>query len=1010
MHFRRLIPTVLTVATLAFGLGTTTAPAQQGDDLGLLVTNSLTHMKRHEWPQALQLLTRATQRFGKNAKILFGPKFGVVWYRKGYCELKLKRYADAMKSFEICYRDFPNKGADVAGGGNLYHKKALLKWGDAALGAEDYALAIRMYKKFLAERDKDRDTFPKGAFFINISRCYFKLGKIPEGIENLEIAIKNKTTFPTPDAGIVAGFQALVAAVIEKNDEQALIDFVGKNRADIMVEPFEMAVYVPLFMKLAADAVEAGMIRASVTLYQMVPGTPVMVQDIQARLQQIEPRLGVRDGARVIETKSLKDELEKIKTYEREGKEPETTALGAMAYIYEVEFEDVRAAFAAYEQLELFHHKNKKKREDNLYNLVRTSSIIGEVLSTERYGRSFLKLFPDSKHVPAVRRLMLTSLFYEQEYEKCIEIASIMIDKLPKGSLEHDICLHVLGGSYYYEGQYEKAQPLLDKHVEEYPKSKFHQAALYFQASNLSRLQYWTKAAKLLDAFLKEYPTADKNPFLSFALYDRANCHYAENEFEPALEKLNRIENEFPNAEVIDMAYNLKGNVLQTLEKYDEAETYYKKALELSERRGNRAVAAEALYYLVAMLGEEKRGKEPNPRLKDAVPFADKFWKEYPDSPYKAQVAVAQMYALDAVGRGDEALNRLRDVIAEMASAVSSGGNTAGLEEAINSYTEFYLRKHTPEELKEHYYNFPKLRASDKAALALLRIAVIGVYEDVLKKAKDQSAKDRAQARINALFKELRNDFDVKDLTNYILVQLGDYLRTKTSSPRSALPYYDEVLKRDQPNYKFPALFGRADVLANGSTEEMTKALADLKRVFEGSQDKKSREKALYRIIEIEMKKGDYSTARKDAVTYLETKEKGGLGFRQHAPEVQLILAQTYDKAGMVGDALSMYVKVWSSHMGYVKVSAPAMKRWMELMWDRNAPASDKNSKSDRQSAYEAGSTYLEATGRESFLKKMTSEEVELRNEVKKLVDQYETTPGIKSMKQVRAERKAGRR
>ena len=1006
MHFRRFIPTFFTVAALFLGLAATNAPAQQGDDLGLLVSNSLTHMKKSEWPQALQLLTRATERFGKNAHVLFGPKFGVVWYRKGFCELKLKRYADAMKSFEKCY-EFKNKGSDVAGGGNPYNKKALLKWGDAALGAEDYAQAIRLYKKFLKERDPTRDNFPKGAFFINMSICYFKTGKIPSGIENLEIAIKNKTTFPTPDAGIVAGFQALVGAVIEKGDEQALLDFVKKNRADIIVEPFEMAPYSPLFMKLAADAIEAGMVRAATTLYQMVPSTDVVLDDIKVRLAQIGPRRGVADGPRRIVAKALKDEIAKIATLVSKGKETENTALAAMAYIHETEFENDRTAFAAYEQLELFHHKNKTKRESNLYNLVRTSSLIGEVFITEEYGHLFIKLFPDSKHIPSVRRMMLTSLFYEGEYKKCIEVASSMIDKLPKGSVEHDICLHVLGGSYYYEGRYEEAQPWLDKHVEEYPKSKFRQAALYFQASNLSRLQYWGKAAKLLDAFFKEFPEPGKNVFFPFALYDRANCHYAENEFDPALEKLNRLEKEFPTAEVIDMAYDLKGNVLQTQEHYDEAEVYYKKALELAERRGNRAVASEALYYLVAMLGEEKRGKEPNPRLKDAVPFADKFWKEYSDSPYKTQVAVAQMYALDAVGRGDEALDRLRDVIGEMASM---GGNAVGLEEAINSYTEFYLKKHTPEELKKHYYNFPKVRASDKAALALLRIAVIGVFENVAKKAETPAAKTAANSQIKALFQELRRDFAPKDLTNYILVRLGDYLRTKTSSPRSALPYFDEALARENDqSYKFQALFGRADVLAGGTKEEMSKAQEDLKHVFEDSGDKSSREKALYRIIEIEMKKGDYAAARKDAKLYLSPTKDGGMGFRQHSPEVQLILARTYDKGGMVNDALAMYVKIWSAHMGYIRVSAPAMKRWMELMWDRNAPATEKNSTSDRQSAYEAGFTFIEATGKEDFYKKMDSKELDLWSEVKKLVEAYESTPGIKSMAQIRAERASGR-
>ena len=997
MHPRRSLPALLATAALAAGpLLPPPAAAQQGADLGLLVTNSLTHMNNGEWAQALALLTQVTDRYGKNAKVLFGSKFGVIWYRKGLCELRLAKYPDAMKSLEICYRDFPNAGGQVEAGGNPYHKRALLKWGEAAQGAEDWQQAIRLYKKFLEERDKNLDKYPQGAFYVNLSICHFKLAKIPEGIEHLETAIKNKLSFPTPDAGIVAGFQALVGAVIEKRNEQALLDFVAKNRADIVIEPFEMPTYSRLFMRLAADAVTNGMERAGVTLYQMIPGTEVTRQDLQARLAQLGSRRGVVDGGRRIEAATLQKDLDDISKLASTGKSYEATSLAAMAYVHETKYENARAAFAAYEQLELYHSKDKAKREGNLYNLVRTSSLIGEVLSTEEYGRLFLKDFPDSKHVPAVRRMMLTSLFYEGEYAKCIEVASVMIDKLPKNTLEHDICLHVLGGSYYYTGEYDKAQPLLDQHVELYPKSKFNQAALYFQASNLSRLQFWEKAAKLLDAFFEKYPDPAQNVFFSFALFDRANCHYAENEFDPALEKLNRLETEFPNAEVMDMAYNLKGNILQTQDQHDEAEAYYKKALELAERRENRPVAAEALYYLVAMLGEKKRGQEENPRIKDAVPFADKFWQVYPDSPYKTQVAVSQIHALDAAGRGEEALERLRDVIGEMASS----SYAPGLEEAINSYTEAYLEKHTPEELKDHYNNFPKIRAADKAARALLRIAVIGVFEEVNKKTEDPAEKTKAEAMIKVLFQDLRTDFDPKDLTSYILLRLGDYLRTKTSAPRQALAYYDEALNRPDQSYLFPALFGRADVYAEGSREEMNKAEADLKRVFDDSQDRLDRERALYRIIQVNMKKEAYAEAEANAKLYLDPK---GLNFTQNSPQVGLVLAQTYDRRGMVNDALAMYLKVWSTHMGYVEVSAPAMKRWMELSWERNLGASGPDGKADRQGAYEGGWNYLDLTRR--FFDKMTANEQAMWREVEKLVATYESTPGIKSMAVIKAEK-----
>lgn len=993
---RTLIPAL----GIALATGALTAPpamAQLQEDAQTLNSRALTSMEGGKWEEALQLLTRCIELYDKNALTLFGPQFGVTWYRKGVCELKLKRWDDAAKSFEACYRKYPNKGEQVEGGGNLYNKRALLRWGEAAQGAENYEEAIRMYKKFLEERDKTRDTFDPGSYYINLSICHSKLNKIPEGIEHLETAIKNKLRFRTPEAGIVAAFQALVGAVIEKRDEKSLLGFIEKNRSEIVIEPFEMEIYSTLFLKLAGDAIGADMEASAIALYQLVPSTDVMIEDLKARIKLLGSRPGVKELTRTVVKKTLESSLANVEKQRREGDPNEVIQLGATAFIHE-KHGNTRGAFAAYEQLELFFNK-AKKREDNLYNLVRTSSIIGEVMSTESYGSRFLKTYPDSKHVPAVRRMMLTSLFYEGEYETCITVANEMLPKLSEGTKEHDICLHVLGGSYYYTGQYDKAQPLLDQHVEKYPKSQFEQAALYFQASNLSRLQFWSKAASLLDAFFEKHSDPSKNIYYSFGLFDRANCHYAEEENEAALEKLDRLEKEFPNVEILDMAFNLKGNVLQSGGKRDEAEGYYKKALELAERRENRVVAGESLFYLVAMLGEKTIGKTPNTRVKDAVPFSDKFWKEHgTDSPYKTQVAVSQVHALNAVDRGEEALNRLRDVIAEMAVNPDS----RGLEEAINSYTDVYLEKHSVEELKEHYYNFPKIGGQNKAALALLRIAIIGVAENELKKAgEDKAKRDKAEALIKVLFQELKNDFDVKVLSNYILVRTGDFLREKTSAPRQALPYYDEAISRQDQSFRFAALFGRASVMAGGSKEEQGKAIEDLKRVFADSTEKAEKERALFGILEAQMASGNWAAAEATAKQYLS--KEGGQSYTKYAPEVGFALAKTYHERGEINDALANYVRVWNTYKGLVKISAPAIKAWMELSWQRNSPGGGAdNNKADRQGAYESGWTYIDQTRR--FLDKMTDEEKKVWQQIESLVNEYEASADVKSMAKLKEE------
>ena len=118
MKFSRC--TLIPVLGMALATGILTAPpamAQLQEDAQTLNSRALTSMEEAKWEEALQLLTRCIELYDKNALTLFGPQFGVTWYRKGICELKLKRWDDAAKSFEACYRKYPNKGEQVEGGG-----------------------------------------------------------------------------------------------------------------------------------------------------------------------------------------------------------------------------------------------------------------------------------------------------------------------------------------------------------------------------------------------------------------------------------------------------------------------------------------------------------------------------------------------------------------------------------------------------------------------------------------------------------------------------------------------------------------------------------------------------------------------------------------------------------------------------------------------------------------------------------------------------------------------------
>ncbi|MDB4538124.1 hypothetical protein N9230_05890, partial [Akkermansiaceae bacterium] len=981
--------------------------AQKLDDLS---AQSLTAMRAGEWEKAHALLKRATDAFDGRAPTLIGPRFGWFWYHQGYCELKLRLFDEATKSFEKCYKKYANKSGvdDKNQSVNLYHTKSLLMWGHAAKGGEKWDDAIKMYNKFLQERDPGRDKYERGVFYINMAVCHFKLRKIGEGSKYLETAIKNKITFPTPNKGIMSAFHAMVEAVIDKKDEKSLLDFIAKNRGHIKLEPFEAYEFAPLFMKLAQDAKSAEMMNSTFELYALVPSTVGAIDDVKARLDSVGMYTRtIKDGSKVINKAALEADLESLEDANTSGKMNEVYAFLNTAVMHE-EDGNVRGAFAVYEQLELYYPHAKvfkaedKKvvaaREKNLYHLVRTSSIIGEVLITEYYGSRFLKDFPKSEHVEEVRRMMLTSLFWQGEYEKCIEVASKMIDNLPKPSEQHDICLFVLGGSYHYTAEFVEAQPLLDLHVKTYgdkdTKKHRRQAALYFQASNLSRLQYFTKSAALLDAFLSKYPEPGSNPYYPFALFDRSNCHYAENELEPALVMTTRVEEEFPGVEIMEMNFNLKGNILEGMDQPDPAEEYYKKALEMAERKQNDIVAGESLFYLVNVIGTVKVDNKPGPRVEESVPFYNKFWEEYgANSPYKVKVAVAGLPGMRKVGKFDEALERLQGVIADLASEKGA----PDLEAAVGSYTEAYLETHTPEELKDHYYNFPRIKSSDKAARALLRVAIIGVFEDVNHDAiqkNDEAREASSRAMVKVLFNELKADFDLKDLSNYILVRVGEFIRKKSATPLEARPYYEEALSRaNDQSYKFPALFGVADILGSGSKSQKEEAIKYLQRVFDDAEEKSQKEEALMRMVSVLYDKGDFAGAVKKATLYLETD-----GFKQSRGDARYLLAKAYDANNQKEDARMNYGLLWGANLGLIKVSAPSIERWMQLTWERDGD-NPKVGKSDRQLTYEKGWKYIDMTRR--LIPKMSEEEVEIWKRVEALVQEYEDSNDTISMAEI---------
>lgn len=968
---RTLVPALAVAAATPLAMGQAPANAET------LNTEALAAMEGGQWEQALQTLDRCIEAHGTKALDRFGPSFGVTWYRKGMCEMHLQRWEAAARSFEICYRDFPNKGKTV---GNRYNKRALMRWGEAARAAGRPEEAIRLFQKYLSERDRQTDEFEPAIYYIQVALCHLQLGDLMLGAENLETAVRNKGGFATPDSGIVAALQSLVATAIAKNDEATLRGFFETNREALTMSPWEMAGFADSFVKLATDALGAGMNAAALAIFRLIPSSEVMANALRAKITAMGEQAEVVEAGRKLVKAELQARLDALEQARREGTNHEVIQLEATA-AYQEKQGDLAGARAAFAEL-VERFPKAPRRTEHLFHLVRTSAALGEAQEVEKQAAKFLQSYPDSAQAPVVKRMLLVSLFEGDQHESCIKTAAEMLPSLPEGSAEHDFCLRVLAGSYVQTGRFEEARPLLDRHVTLYPASAYAQETQYLRATNLVQLRQWAEAAKLLDEFTAKHPDPAGNPYLAAALLDRAECHASLNENGPALEKLARLEKEFPGSEALANAQGLKGELLLRQGQAGEAEESLVKALEQAEKQGQKEAAADILLHLVTLIG----GKD-SLRRKEALPYCDRFWKSYADLPeLPGRMAIAQAEAMAAGGRTAQALDRLRECIA--AGLGRSQG--APPEAAIHLYARLCAKEHGVDKLRQDFAAMPGLKPEDKVARAVLRIAVIEQVESSLN-AGDETAKQQADAQLKALYQELKSEFEAKDLPTPILVRTGDFLRTRTSAPRQALPYYAEVLERKDEAPRFPALLGRASILAEGSKEERTAAIQDLQEVVAGTKDAREKEDALYWLIMTRMKDGDFTAAAESAARYLAPDS----GFQRLAPEVRLALARSFQERGMVDDALATYARVWSESPQACQVSVSAMRFWMQMSWTRNAPANGpERPRSDRQAAYDEGLAFLEKT--KPRFDKMASIDQEVWLEIEKLVAEFAATTDVK--------------
>jgi len=889
-------------------------------------------MEESKWADAASVLQSVVGDYKQNAFNIYGPAFGLIHYHLGLCHMQLKKYDEAEKQFETTYRGFPNripkeKADEIPNTRNHYHLIALYRWGTAAQAKAEYEGAIKIYKKFESEKP-EKGTYSPFELYINYGVCYAKLAKIPEATQYLQQVYGVFDRINLRERWMLQNaFFDLAEKWIEKGLEREAMAFMQTNDMWLRWPPFESFKYGfnQRFLKLAQEASSGGdedaageqknLDAMALRFFNLSPRTEEAISELQDRKSFYKNE----EAQKKVQVKI--DELQKGIL---DGTAVDIAGLRLLAVIYEKNY-SLRSAYSIYDYMtrrfptaKTVNAKTKKTtliHPELVYNATRCAFSIGDLLSAQHHGMNFLKQYPGHELEPEVQSMLIEQLFRRGDYLRCIKIASDIIDKLPKSSPQHDLCMFCLAGSYYYDGQYELADPLLDAHAKEYPESGFLEESSYYRGANKVKLLEWAMAAPLLEGWLTKYPESDLRPF---AILDRATCHFAQDEFDPCLAKLDEIEKRFSTSDIYDRSLNLRGDVLQVKKEWDEAQQTYAKAKTRADQDGNYQVAAESLSQLVNVATAKEEYKQ-------AAAYYDEFVGNFSENYLEPQVVSDALKALtdESVNRGQEGLDKLEDMIDRLGRQ-----ENADLEKAIAKYGDVSVDLNGAPKTIEKLKSMQTKGGQPDSVQAWLLVLRVDIIED-MGKAKDGNA-ELAKAQIKTAFNELKS-FDKKVLAPYVLAKIGDFLRNSDQSVQ-AVPWFEEILARggiDSLDYAKNAL---AKIYLRGANQSLhKKALDNVEWVLANSGNNKLKEESSYERALHYSRTEDWSAAESAWFGYVSNK-----AWRSHSPEAWYRLGQARDKQKKIEKALSAYLQNYFKYPQYVDYSIPAMTRSAEIQKSAN--------------------------------------------------------------------------
>ena len=903
---------------------------------------------RQDYETARKLVNAIIKEYGNvnEGKELYGPVYGHWFYLRGLAYIGLKKYEEASADFKTCYdctlytakvlackkcfgrgrvqttmpigqRDKDGRMPCPTCGGipytenlppNLFRMHALVQWGNCRMILEDYAEAVKLYKKVLAEDRNNRlNRTWKQYVSVNLGRSLILSDQVEEGYQYV-INVLDEPRFSLSLKQII--FQILADDWSTRVESDRVRAFLAKYRHVPLSDRTQNRIKRnPNFFYLANLALEKGDPLLALNWLRLIahPGTA---------LSETETALNVWRARQKTEKRA-----DRIKTIEAEIAEREKArnkmkqnlwtmmAGNGMAHFM---IRNFGASFVLHRNLSDHAPANHKNRPEFLHNTVVSAVQIDDWGAAYTYGKMFLNEFPDHELKPNVVRVLVEIVFINGDYQEAYDLASDIRADLKPGDDIRDIPDFIFGASAYQLAKYEEAEIELEAYFTNYPEPKRKELGRYFLGSTKVKRFKWQEATDIFDPFLEEYPSS---AVTSSVLYQNALCKFMLDDNDTALPLVARLLKEYPTAEEVPAGWNLRGDIQTVLEAdFDSAiATAYINAITTSAQYpGQEEIAAYARWQLMMNLASFERWEE-------AGKYFDEFQEVHPDSAYKVDMLIGALETLVNLDRTEEALQRQETFLYDNANADPASDNLGAL---FGTYLDF-LRDYYAEDAMTKLQG---MYSSPKSSTALRAWSQIGQIEMLEKEDGDR------EKEIETMFRLFSEGFEPSQHANYVIIRLARWYNATMNQPEQAAPLYAYVIanRAGTSSYEL-ALLDQAQMDAKSENkEDRDRARQSFERLLAEFDSEEINETANVGVSRLLMQDGQYTDALPRWEAYMDN-----ANWTKFSAEANYNYALCLDNTGSTDDALVVYINTYNAFPGHADFSTASYLRAALIMKEK---------------------------------------------------------------------------